>query len=400
MQNFPIEHHEFHKQLNQINSDFFVKNPVSDFESYYSYEDAKDLIAKDRAFRGTLTFRDNITNLGLIRSDDFVKRVYSKSFHLNRALHGCEVIFCPVVENWNQYLVINQTEDIKNVAEIEEAELLSEEVAIYNDAKKHKGYKQNLDYIDSTVKGKIQKIFVQIIYIEKNPLQEKPFVVKLRKDQYAGFIAQYLYQHKYPYFSVKFSEKNNKIEINSKSYYLAKYEKWGSQDKFPTISLISNLGEVGQIDTEIRAIFSTFDISVRNHSDKEVALFKEQLGIAKDGVFHIPEDEITRREDLRTSTIFTVSDPKSKELDQAISISKLPEGQEGFEIGVHVVDVSYFVQKDSHFDVEAAKRCNSIYLPNRTYSMLPSILGENLCSLDAGKDKLAFSVFVKVNGQG
>ena len=174
-----------------------------------------------------------------------------------------------------------------------------------------------------------------------------------------------------------------------------KYERWNLNDKFPTISVISNLGEAGKVDVEMRAILNTYEINILNHSEKEIALLKEEHQITKDQAFTIPEEELAKRKDLRKEVIFTVDPADAKDLDDAISIKSLEDGT--FEIGVHIADVSHFVTKDSHFDVEASKRSNSIYFPNKVYSMLPAVLSEELCSLNPGEDKLAFSVFIKVD---
>lgn len=144
----------------EVNSAYFKKTQTSDYDAYFSYEEAKDLIAKDRAFRGTIEFRDGISNLGLIKSDDFVKRVYAKGFNLNRALNKSEVIFCPIVDNWEQYLVINQTEALKNTEEIEEDELLSEELAYYNDHKRRYNTNKNYNDNNALIESKTPKIFV------------------------------------------------------------------------------------------------------------------------------------------------------------------------------------------------------------------------------------------------
>lgn len=125
--NVQMEYHDTTKFKWTINTAFFDNGNNFTYEPYYTYEEAKDLIAKDRAFRGTISFKDGMHILGLIKSDDFVKRVYAKGYNINRALNNSEVIFCPVGLDWEKYLIINQTKNIKNIEEIEHDELMSEQ---------------------------------------------------------------------------------------------------------------------------------------------------------------------------------------------------------------------------------------------------------------------------------
>ena len=393
----PIEYHETSKNLWQINSNYFKTVESSDYESYYSQEEAKDLVANGKAFKGTISFRDGWYSIGLIQSEDFVKRVYAKGFDLNRAIHGSEIIFCPRGDNWKQYLVINQTQTLKDFSKIQHAELMAEEQNYYNDMKR-KYNKYSQQPYEDMLDNQTDKILVQVIYIEKNPLLEKPFVVKLKEDPSIGYIGQYLFNNKYPLFKVIHTDIYPKLEVNTKSYYLARFEKWPNNDKLPTLSLISNLGEIGTIDSEVRAILKLNEIQAKSHSNKELIEFNKKHNIARDQVYTIPEEVLQGRTDLRTAAVFSIDSQKSKKIQNCISIEKIQEDL--YQIGVHVSDVSFFIEKDSHIDVEASKNSNSFNLPNKTYSMLPDVLEANVCCLKSGKDSLTFSSFFKVNGLG
>jgi DIS3-like exonuclease 2 len=85
-------------------------------------------------------------------------------------------------------------------------------------------------------------------------------------------------------------------------------------------------------------------------------------------------------------------DPKTaRDLDDALSINEVEPGI--FEVGVHIADVSHFVNPDTKVDLEAQYRTTSVYLVHRVIPMLPRILCENLCSLNPDVERLAFSVF-------
>ena len=93
---------------------------------------------------------------------------------------------------------------------------------------------------------------------------------------------------------------------------------------------------------------------------------------------------------MRQERIFTIDPATSKDLDDALSVKVNEDGT--YDIGVHVADISYFVKPNTALDRDAKKRATSLYLIQRAVPMLPPILSEELCSLNFGKDRLAFSV--------
>ncbi|RHZ06997.1 hypothetical protein DYB26_012755, partial [Aphanomyces astaci] len=108
--------------------------------------------------------------------------------------------------------------------------------------------------------------------------------------------------------------------------------------------------------------------------------------------WHVPPDEIDGRLDLRsTHRVFSVDPPGCQDIDDAMSISRLPNGH--LQLGVHIADVGYFVSPDSALDLEAQNRATTVYLVDRRYDMLPVLLSGDLCSIHCGRDRLAFSVF-------
>jgi len=111
----------------------------------------------------------------------------------------------------------------------------------------------------------------------------------------------------------------------------------------------------------------------------------------------IPLEEIEKRLDLRKEMIFTIDGADAKDLDDAVSIKRL---ENGWELGVHIADVSYYVGINSKLDREAKKRGNSYYFINRVVPMFPFVLSNHLCSLNPDEDKLTFSVIMKLNKAG
>lgn len=113
--------------------------------------------------------------------------------------------------------------------------------------------------------------------------------------------------------------------------------------------------------------------------------------------FKIPVEEYSNREDLRKICIFSIDPPTARDLDDAVSCRSLDNGN--FEIGVHISDVSYFVQEKSQLDEIIKDKTTSVYMVDRVYHMLPEQLCL-LCSLLPGQDKLAFSVIWEITQNG
>ena len=119
------------------------------------------------------------------------------------------------------------------------------------------------------------------------------------------------------------------------------------------------------------------------------ARYAEHLGI--------PEEEKQRRLDLRGEIIFTIDGADTKDIDDAVSVKKL---EDGWELGVHIADVSYYVKPNSELDKDAFSRGTSIYYANKVVPMLPKELSNGICSLNPQEDRLAFSCIMKLDTDG
>lgn len=108
----------------------------------------------------------------------------------------------------------------------------------------------------------------------------------------------------------------------------------------------------------------------------------------------ITDEEISKRLDLRSEPIFTIDGADAKDLDDAISVKKTDYG---WELGVHIADVSHYVTEGSKIDEEAIERGTSVYFADRVIPMLPVELSNGCCSLNAGQKKLTFSAIIKLD---
>ena len=113
---------------------------------------------------------------------------------------------------------------------------------------------------------------------------------------------------------------------------------------------------------------------------------------------HSLEEALSQREDLRSETIVTIDPDDARDFDDAISLRPAAAG--GFELGVHIADVSHFVRPDAPLDREAAHRGNSIYLPQHVIPMLPEVLSNGLCSLQENEPRLCKSAFITYDRTG
>ena len=111
----------------------------------------------------------------------------------------------------------------------------------------------------------------------------------------------------------------------------------------------------------------------------------------------ISDEEYAKRLDLRGEPIFTIDSKDAKDLDDAISVKRTDFG---YTLGVHIADVSHYVKEGSAIDEEAINRGTSVYSADRVIPMLPEVLSNGACSLNAGTDKLAFSALIELDKEG
>ena len=155
-------------------------------------------------------------------------------------------------------------------------------------------------------------------------------------------------------------------------------------------AIIKILGHVDDPGVDILSIAAKYEIE--DEFPKEV---EEQLTHIPD---HVLEEEKQNRMDLRDKEIFTIDGDDTKDIDDAISIEKLNNGN--YKLGVHIADVSYYVHENSPLDEEAYKRGTSCYLANTVIPMLPHELSNGICSLNPGVDRLAISCVMEINDMG
>lgn len=165
---------------------------------------------------------------------------------------------------------------------------------------------------------------------------------------------------------------------------------WNQSEFKPRCHVGKCLGETGKIETESHRIFRSYDLYEEDYeSNIEESLSTEFRN------WNISEEELASREDLRSKLTFTIDPSSAKDIDDALSIESISDTL--YEVGVHIADVSYFVEEGSQLDKKAALRGTSIYFVHKVYPMLPKVLSNELCSLNPHVDRLTYSIFFRIS---
>ena len=168
---------------------------------------------------------------------------------------------------------------------------------------------------------------------------------------------------------------------------VVKIEDWPKKADSPFGSVLKVLGKPGEHNTEIHAILAEYGLPYDFPVDVEV--FAQKIDTS------IQESEIAKRRDMRNILTFTIDPKDAKDFDDALSFQKLDNGN--FEIGIHIADVSHYLQEGTILDDEAYQRATSVYLVDRVVPMLPEVLSNFACSLRPNEEKYTFSAIFEID---
>lgn len=217
-------------------------------------------------------------------------------------------------------------------------------------------------------------------------------IIKRAKNEYVGVIQIH---SNYAFVVVNSSKmykdifvpinKTNKAEDGD--VVLVALESWEQNEDSPKGSVIKILGKPGDHNTEIHAILAEYGLPYEFPA--EVEAYANTLDTS------ITEAEIAKRRDMRNALTFTIDPKDAKDFDDAISFEILDNGL--YEVGIHIADVSHYVQEGSVLDDEAYERATSVYLVDRVVPMLPEVLSNNACSLRPHEEKYTFSAVFQMD---
>ena len=176
-------------------------------------------------------------------------------------------------------------------------------------------------------------------------------------------------------------------EAENGDVVLVTIEDWPKRADSPFGSVIKVLGKPGEHNTEIHAILAEYGLPA--DFPVEVEVYAQKIDTS------IQEVEIAKRRDMRDTLIFTIDPKDAKDFDDALSFKKLENGN--YEIGIHIADVSYYLEEGTILDDEAYQRATSVYLVDRVVPMLPEVLSNFACSLRPNEEKYTFSAVFEVS---
>lgn len=259
--------------------------------------------------------------------------------------------------------------------------------------KKRKNIKRN-NYRMSREKGKrveyrmprkTKKIVIS--EEEQEEILNKRFIGTYEKGQNFGFVVPDL--KKLP-TDIYISKKNSKKAKNGQKVLVEVIKMPGKNSKSIEGIIIDVIGNADARDIEMKCLISEFDIPDKFPigAQKEAEEIKQVIS----------KKDIPYREDFRDIDIFTIDGEDSKDLDDAISVSKDENGM--YNLGVYIADVSYYVREGMELDKEALNRGTSIYMLDRVVPMLPVELSNGICSLNAGQDRFVLAITMKIDQNG
>lgn len=186
-----------------------------------------------------------------------------------------------------------------------------------------------------------------------------------------------------------FVERTQNGGAKDKDQVVAEILDYGKKGSSPTARILEVLGSKDDPGIDILSIVKAADIPTE---------FPERVLNQADRISSsIQEGDFEGRHDIRDWKMVTIDGPDAKDLDDAVSLT---EDEAGYTLGVHIADVSNYVQEHSALDTEAVKRGTSVYLADRVIPMLPKKLSNGICSLNAGEDRLALSVIMQLDEKG
>ena len=213
--------------------------------------------------------------------------------------------------------------------------------------------------------------FVGILQVEKN----YAFVLMRNSKMYTDFFID---------------KKQLTAAYNDGDKVLVRFDEWPKRAESPFGTLIKNFGPPGETSTEMHAILSDYGLPYQ---------FPEAVERAATQIDQrITPEEIKKRRDFRDVLTFTIDPKTAKDFDDALSFKVIDDDL--FEVGIHIADVSHYVQPGGVLDEEALSRATSVYLVDRVVPMLPEVLSNGVCSLRPHEEKYTFSAVFDITRKG
>ena len=240
----------------------------------------------------------------------------------------------------------------------------------------------------------IVKVYVYNRRRGKRPEGEVIEVIERNKIEFVGVID---IQKNFAFVSTANPKMYTDIFISKDNYngaeqgdvVLVQIDDWPKKADSPFGSVLRVLGKPGEHNTEIHAILAEYGLP--SEFPIEVEVFAQKIDTS------IQESEVAKRRDMRNTLTYTIDPRDAKDFDDALSFKKLDNGN--YEIGIHIADVSHYLQEGTILDDEAFQRGTSVYLVDRVVPMLPEVLSNFACSLRPHEDKYTFSAIFEIDNK-
>jgi len=233
------------------------------------------------------------------------------------------------------------------------------------------------------------------LYNRKNSSKEEGDVVEIIKRAKTEFVGVLQLSKNFGFvvpddakmYADIFVAKNKLKNAEDGVKVLVKLTDWPENSKNPFGEVLEVLGMPGDHETEIHSILLEYGLPYK---------FPENVEEEADLIpLEISQKEIEKRRDMRGDLTFTIDPKDAKDFDDALSYKVLENGNH--EIGIHIADVSHYLQEKTMLDAEAYDRATSVYLVDRVVPMLPEVLSNGVCSLRPNEEKLTFSAVFEIN---
>lgn len=248
--------------------------------------------------------------------------------------------------------------------------------------------------LNKALHGDKVKVYIYNKRKGKKPEAEVIEIVARKKDEFVGVIQisgtfAFVVSANPKMYVDLFIPKDKFGDAENGDVVLVKMTDWPEKANNPYGKVIKVLGKPGEHNTEMHAILAEYGLPTEFPIDVET--FAQKLDTS------ITEEEIAKRRDMRDVLTFTIDPRDAKDFDDALSFQILENGN--YEIGVHIADVSHYVQEGTILDEEAYNRATSIYLVDRVVPMLPEVLSNFACSLRPNEEKYTFSAVFTLNNK-
>ncbi|XP_077580431.1 DIS3-like exonuclease 2 isoform X1 [Stigmatopora nigra] len=371
------------------------------FEPYMAIEDVSHGLKRGELVQGQLRINPKKYHEAFIPSPDDTRDIFLDGvIARNRALNG-DIVVVQILPQ-DKWKVVKSDTDCEGLSEPE----TQKENALHPTQKKlmqvplvsvqeYHGHQDLENILQSPSIDQVLQMTAKVVYIvEKRHSRAVTGSLKFLPDKPFALFSPV--DHRVPRINVPLTDCPEDFSSRPSDYantlFICRITNCPVDSNFAEGRLAKTLGQAGEIEPETEGLLIEYGVDYSEFLSEVINC------LPKNFPRNIPPEEMAKRKDLRKECIFTIDPATARDLDDALSCKCLPDGN--YEVGVHIADVSYFLEEGNALDKIASQRATSVYLVQRVVPMLPRILCEDLCSLNPLNDRLTFSVIWKITPEG